>query len=403
MSARADFILTGAARLVTCAAGIGDGPLGVVENGALAAADGVVVWVGREKDLRDEVDAPDDARTFDARGKAVLPGLVDCHTHLVFAGDRAEQFAARARGEPYVAGGVRSTVNATRAATSEELTRLALARLDAFAIHGVTTVEAKSGYGLTSSHEMRLLDVAARLKHPVDVVRTYMGAHVVPEDADADAYVGQVCEDLATLGNLAEFVDVWVDRGAFSVEQARVILRAARAAGYGLKVHAEQLAHTGGASLAAEFGAVSCDHLEHADEDDADALARARTTAVLLPGASMMTGARFAPARMLIERGVRVALSTDFNPGTSYTENLQLMVALGVAQLKMTVEEAILGVTRHAAAALARENKIGVLRPGAQADVLVLEASSEIDLAYHYGADLTSTLLKRAKPVPLGR
>jgi imidazolonepropionase len=206
---------------------------------------------------------------------------------------------------------------------------------------------------------------------------------------------------IPTLGNLAEFCDVWCDQGAFSPPQARAILRAARAEGLGIKVHAEQLAHSGGAVVAAEFGAVSAEHLEHATEEDAEALARSRTVAVLIPGASMMTGAPFAPARMLIERGVRVGLSTDLNPGTSYSENLQLVVALACAHLKMTPEEAILGVTRHAAAALSREGKAGSLTPGCRADVLVLEAKSYVDIAYHYGVNLAAAVLTgrdRARP-----
>ncbi|MCI0346500.1 MAG: imidazolonepropionase, partial [Chloroflexi bacterium] len=332
----------------------------------------------------------------DAGGGAVLPGLVDCHTHLVFAGDRSEEFAARLRGSRYTGGGVRTTVAATRAASDEELEVLARDRLRRFLEFGVTTVEAKSGYGLTLEHERRLLEVAARLDGPAEIVRTFMGAHVVPEEfaGDTEGYVSLLADEMIPgLGNLAEFCDVWCDDGAFTVEQARRILRAGRAEGLGLKVHAEQLAHSGGAAVAAEFGAVSAEHLEHATEDDADALARSRTVAVLMPGASLMTGQPFAPARMLIDRGVTVALSTDFNPGSSYSENLQLVVALACAHLKMTPEEAILGVTRHAAMAVSREQNIGRLVPGARADILVLEARSYIDLAYHYGVNLTRTVL----------
>jgi imidazolonepropionase len=341
------------------------------------------------------------AAEVDAEGRAVLPGLVDCHTHLVFAGDRTAEFAARSRGEPYAAGGVAATVAATRAAPREQLERLALARLDRFLAHGVTTVEAKSGYGLTPGDERRLLEVAAGLGHPVDVVRTFMGAHVVPPEhaGNPDAYVDLVCGMLPSLGLLAEFCDVWCDRGAFTPAQARRVLRAARQEGLGLKVHAEQLEHSGGAGLAAEHAAVSADHLEHATADDAAALARSRTVGVLLPGASLMTGMPPAPARMLIANGVRVALSTDFNPGSSPSENLQLAVALGCALLHLTPEEAILGVTRHAAAALAREGRIGSLAPGGACDVLVLESGNEIDLAYHYGVNLTRTVVKSGRVV----
>jgi imidazolonepropionase len=389
----ADFVLAGAGRLVTCAPS-----LGVIDRAALAARAGEIVWVGPERDLKGAVRLTPGAVEVDAMGRAVIPGLVDCHTHLVFAGDRSEEFAARTRGKPYRAGGVRSTVVATRAASDDELRALARERLDRFLSFGVTTLEAKSGYGLTPEQERRLLAIAAALDHPVEVVRTFLGAHVVPPEYedDPEGYVALVCEGMIpSLGGLAEFCDVWCDEGAFTLDQARRVLRAARVEGLGLKVHAEQLGRSGGSTLAAEFGAVSADHLERATEEDADALARSRTVAVLLPGASLMTGGPFAPARMLVERGVRVALSTDFNPGTSYSENLQLVVALACAHLGMTPEEALLGVTRHAAAAIAREGRVGVLAPGASCDLVVLDARSEVDLAYHYGINLARVVVKR--------
>ncbi|MGZ4143007.1 MAG: imidazolonepropionase [Actinomycetota bacterium] len=378
---------------------MGEGPLGIITEAALTANQGIINWVGRESELP-ELDAAPDVVEVDARGNAVLPGFVDCHTHLVFAGDRSEEFAARLAGLPYEAGGVRTTVQATRAASDDELRTLARARLDRFLSYGVTTVEAKSGYGLTPEHERRLLQISATLEHPVDVVRTFMGAHVLPPEYadDADGYVDLVCEGMIpSLGNLAEFADVWCDTGAFTVEQSRRILRAARAEGLSLKVHAEQLSRSGGAAVAAEFGATSADHLEFATPDDADALARARTVGVLLPGASLMTGGRFAPARTLIDRGVMVALSTDFNPGTSYTENLPLMAALGCTQMRMTPEEAILGITRHAGAALRREGKVGSLEPGAFCDVVVLQGRSEADVVYHYGVAPVGTVIKRGR------
>jgi len=401
---KADLVVTGASQVVTCDPSLGEGALGVIEHGAVAGFEGKIVWVGPQHDLRTTVEFTPDAHEVDAQGGVVMPGLVEPHTHLVFAGDRSEEFAARLRGEPYVAGGVRTTVAATRAASDDELRALVRERLDRFLAHGVTTVESKSGYGLTPEHERRILEVAATVEHPVEVVRTFMGAHVVPDEyaGDPDGYVDLLIQGvIPSLGNLAEFCDVWCDEGAFTPQQCRRILRAARGDGLGIKVHAEQLTRSGGAAVAAQFGAVSAEHLEHATEDDADALARSRTIAVLIPGASMMTGAPFAPARMLIERGVRVALSTDFNPGTSYSENLQLVVALACAHLKMTPEEAILGVTRNAAAALSREGIVGCLTPGARADLLVLEGKSYIDLAYHYGVNLARAVLAgrdRARP-----
>jgi imidazolonepropionase len=398
---KADLVVTGASQVVTCDPAFGEGQLGLIDRGAVAGFEGRVVWAGPERGLRDAVEVAPDAHEVDAAGGAVLPGLVDCHTHLVFAGDRSEEFAARLRGEPYTGGGIRTTVAATRAASDDELEALAHHRLDRFLEHGVTTVEAKSGYGLTSEHERRLLEIAVRLDAPAEVVRTFMGAHVVPEEYadDVDSYVTLVAEGMIPgLGNLAEFCDVWCDEGAFTAKHCRQILRAAKAEGLGIKVHAEQLSRSGGAAVAAEFGAVSAEHLEHANEEDADALARSHTVGVLMPGASLMTSQPFAPARMLIERGVRVALSTDFNPGTSYSENLQLVVALACVHLGMTPEEALLGVTRNAAAAISRERSVGTLVPGARADILVLDAPSYVDLAYHYGVNLTRTVLTGRAP-----
>jgi imidazolonepropionase len=387
-------VLRNAGRLVTCDPGLGEGALGVIEGGALVASEGLIEWVGRERDLPRRPGATE----LDAGGRAVLPGLVDCHTHLVFAGDRAPEFAARMHGDAYQAGGIMSTVRATRQASDQELARLAGERLDRFLSFGVTTVEAKSGYGLTPDQELRLLRLSGTLRHRVEVVPTLLAAHVVPEEftADADGYVELVCEEaVPAAAGAAEFCDAWCeDVGAFSAAQARRVLEAGAAAGLGLKLHAEQLSRSGGAALAAELGAVSADHLEQATEEDAERLARAGTVGVLMPGASMMTAAPFAPARMLIDRGVRVALSTDFNPGTSYSENLQLAVSLGCGLLRMTVEEALLAVTRHAAAALGREERCGRLAPGLACDLLVLESRSEVDLAYHYGVNLTRTVVK---------
>ena len=377
------------ARLVTC-----DDRLGVIEPGALIAKDGRIAWVGPDRDAQ----PPPDAGEIDAAGRVLMPGLVDCHTHLVFAGDRAVEFAARLRGEPYQAGGIMTTVDATRNASADELRELAAGRMRRFLAFGVTTVEIKTGYGLEPAAEAKLLDVAAALD---GAVPTLLGAHIVPSGEDADRYVELVCSEMVPAARgKAEFCDAWCEpKGAFTAGQCRRLLQAGIAAGLKSKLHAEQLSHGGGAQLAAELKAVSADHLEHADRDDAKALAKSGTVAVLLPGASMMTGSRFAPSRMLIEEGVRVAVSTDFNPGTSYSENLQLAVALGCAHLGLSVEEAILAVTRHAAAAVAREDRIGRLAPGLDADLLLLDTRNEADLAYHYGINLTAAVFRGGRRV----
>ncbi|GAC1411466.1 MAG: imidazolonepropionase [Actinomycetota bacterium] len=392
-----DLIVRNIGRLVTCDGGPQD-VLGVMHDAAVRVSDGVVTWVGSSLNLAAGPEAPE----IDAGGACVVPGLIDCHTHLVFAGDRSAEFAARMRGERYEAGGVRFTKAATRAASDEELSSRARARLDRFLSFGVTTVESKSGYGLSAMQERRLLEIAARLDHPVEVVRTFLGAHVVPSEYedDPDAYVKLVCEEMIPgIGRFAEFCDVWVDEGAFTVTQARTILRAAKVEGLSVKVHAEQLSRSGGCVVAAEFGAASADHLEHATQEDADALASSGTVAVLLPGASMMTRSPFAPARMLIDRGVRVAISTDCNPGTSYSENLPLAASLACAHLDMTVEEAILGITRHAAAALSRERTHGLIATGSRGDLVLLDAMHEAELVYHYGAAQIRAVIKDGRPV----
>ena len=402
MSAPADLLVHGAGRLVTCAPGLGEGPLGVVEHGAFAAREGRVVWVGPEREVRREVRLLPGALEVDAGGMAVIPGLVECHSHLLFAGDRRAEFEARMRGDPYRTGGIMATVAATRAAPDDGLLELARRRLDVFLAHGVTTVEAKSGYGLDPEAESRLVRLAAALSHQVRVVVTVLAAHVLPPEhaSNPNAYVELVCESLLpAVQGVAEFCDAWCDDGAFTAGRCRRVLLRGRELGMAPKLHADQLAAAGGAALAADLGAVSADHLEHVTEEDAARLAEAGTVAVLIPGASMMTRSRFAPARMLLERGVRVALSTDLNPGSSNSENLPLAVALGCAQLGLTVEEAILGVTRHAAAALGREGRLGLLAPGAPCDAVLLASPSEVDLAYHYGVNLASTVIRAGRPV----
>lgn len=378
-----DLVVRNASRLVTCDDTRGEGTLGVIERGALAASDGRIVWVGPERELP----AHGGAREIDAAGGAVLPGLVDPHTHLIWAGDRSDEFAARTHGERYTGGGIARSVAATAAADDVTLRDAALARLDRFATFGVTTVEAKSGYALTRDGEKRLVSLAAELAHPVvRVVPTFLGAHVVPAGMSAADAEREVLATIPLVASQARFVDAWCETVAFDVDACERILSAGIAAGMRGKLHAEQLSRSGGAQLAARLRCVSVDHLEHANEDDARALADAGVVAVLMPGASLMTGQPFADARMLLDAGVPVALSTDCNPGSSFSENLPLQVALGCSALRMAIEEAILGVTRHAAAALDLAGTVGSLTPGAFADLIILGAPHEAELGYHYGA-----------------
>jgi imidazolonepropionase len=401
---RVDFLLTGAGQLVTCDPALGDGPLGLVERGAVAAGGGSVVYAGPEAALPD-LDVAEDATRLDAGGRAVLPGFVDAHTHLVFAGDRADEFAARLRGVGYeealaAGGGINRTVRETRAAGDAELAAAAARRLVEAARHGTTTLEAKSGYGLTVEDERRCLQVLASLaaRFPVDVVPTFLGAHLVPAEFadDRQGYL-DLLEDrmLPACAPLARFVDAFCDRGALTVGESRRVLEAGRRHGLGLKLHANELGSTGGAALAAELGCVSADHLLFCDEQEAKALAAAGTVAVLLPGTSFLlrTG-RAAPVQVLRDAGVTLALGTDCNPGTCYCESMQLVVALACVHGGLTPEEAVLAATDGAARAVGRAGQAGRLAPGAACDLVVLAGRSYLDLAYHLGVNLAAQVVK---------
>jgi imidazolonepropionase len=388
----ADLVLRGASELVTMSR---REECGAVPRGALAAKDGTIVWVGGEDELAGAVAVADDGVVVDAGGACVLPGFVDAHTHLVFAGERAHEYAARLGGTTYAellagGGGINATVRATREAPLEELVRLARARLDSFLAHGTTTVEAKSGYGLSLEAEKKQL-AAARVGHPVRRALTLMPAHFVPPEYAGrnDDYVAQVCEEiLPALKGEAEFVDVFCDEGAFTVEQTRHVFETAKALGFRLKVHAEELAHTGGARLAAEYGCVSADHLIFADGDDLAALRAAGVVAVLLPGTSYTLHVDYAPARAFLDAGVTLALATDFNPGTCYCENMQMVISLACQEMRLTPDEALYAATMGGAAALRLQDEVGSLEVGKSCDFIVLGAESRHELPYHWGVNL---------------
>lgn len=390
----ADLVLRGAGELVTMQRPPGDG-LGVVKDGALAARQGRIVWVGREAELGGAVAVDDDAVVVDADGACVLPGFVDAHTHLVFAGERSHEYAARLGGMSYAevlagGGGITATVRATREAPLEELERLTRARLDSFLAHGTTTVEAKTGYGLSLEAERKQL-AAARVEHPVRRVLTLMPAHFVPPEFEgrADEFVAHVCDDiLPALRGEAAFVDVFCDEGAFTVAQTRRVFDAARALGFRLKVHAEELAHTGGARLAAEYGCVSADHLIHADGDDLAALRTTGVVAVGLPGTSYTLHTAYAPLRAFLDAGVTLALATDFNPGTCYCENMQTVISLACQEGRLTPDEALHAATMGGAAALGLQREVGSLEVGKSCDFIVLGAASRHELPYHFGVNL---------------
>lgn len=410
----ADFVITNVSRLVTLAPGTvhgAAGTLGIIERGALAARAGMIVWVGPEEALAAYVaveSVPPSGR-LDAGGRAVLPGFVDSHTHLVFAGDRSEEFQMRHAGVSYEelaqrGGGILNTVRATRAASYDELLALARERLRSFAAHGTTTVEAKTGYGLDLAAEERCLEVAATLAWEPGlpaVVSTFLGAHTVPPEyrvtpEGRDAYVDLVRDEmLPRFAGQARFCDVFCERTAFTVEEARRILLRARELGYALKLHANQLGATGGAALAAALGATSADHLDYATDDELVALRDAGVTGTLLPGCSFSLSTPYPSGRRLLNAGLRVALATDFNPGTSYSENMQMMIGLAVSAMGMTLDEALIAATLGGAAALGMEREVGSLDVGKRCDLIVLRGRDERELAYHFGVNLVKRTVLR--------
>jgi imidazolonepropionase len=363
-----------------------DPELGTIKDAALVFEGGHVVWAGPR------ARTPEAAGTerVDAQGRAVIPGFVDSHGHLVFAGDRAEEFAARMEGRPYTAGGIRTTVEATREATDEQLGDN-LDRLIGEALRsGTTTVETKSGYGLTVPDERRSLQVAS----PRTPETTFLGAHVVPPGHEADAYVDLVKgEMLDACAPHARWIDVFCEQGAFDGDQTRAILEAGIAKGLTPRVHANQLGHGPGVQIAVELNAASADHVTHVTDDDVEALASSDTVATLLPGAEFSTRARYPDARRLIDAGVTVALAADCNPGSSYTTNIPFCIAIAVREMGMTTDEAVWAATKGGALALRRDD-VGELAPGARADAILLDAPSHIHLAYRPGVPLVAAVFR---------
>jgi imidazolonepropionase len=366
--------------LVTNDPALGEGPLGIVRNAALVLDEGRVVAV-------EPAGARGDRRT-DAGGRCVIPGFVDSHTHLVFAGDRADEFAARMAGRPYEAGGIRVTTAATRAAGAEELAARTRALREEGLRAGITHVEIKSGYGLEVETERRCCEVARTFTEDV----TFLGAHVVPAEyrKRPDAYVDLVCtEMLAACAPHARWIDVFCEEGAFDEDQSRAVLSAGHAAGLGLRVHGNQLRPGPGVRMAVELGAASVDHCTYLDREDVDALAAGDTVATFLPAADFSTRQPYPDARRVIEAGATVAIATNCNPGSSYTTSMSFCIALAVRDLRMTIEEAVLAATRGGARALRRDD-LGRLSPGARADAVLLDAPSYTHLVYRPGVPLVA-------------
>jgi imidazolonepropionase len=378
--------------LITNDPGLGEGPLGILSDAALVIEGDRVLAV-------EPAGAAADA-AVDAGGRCVVPGFVDSHTHLVFAGDRAGEFAARMSGRPYEAGGIRVTTEATRAASDAELEQLARGRREEALREGITHLEIKSGYGLEVEAEARLCEVAARLTEDV----TFLGAHVVPAEYEgrADAYVELVCgEMLAACAPHARWADVFCERGAFDADQSRAVLEAARAAGLGLRVHGNQLGPGPGARLAVELGAASVDHCTYLDDADIEALAGSETIATFLPATDFSTRQPYPDARRAIDAGVTVAIATNCNPGSSYTTSISFCIALAVRELGMTIDEALQAATLGGARALRRED-LGRLAPGARADAVVLDAPSHAHLIYRPGVPLVVATVVAGRTQYLG-
>jgi imidazolonepropionase len=406
-----DLIIKNASELLTLSPTLkNESGLGVIQNGAVAVKQEKIVWVGDSDKIPNDFRLGPEGKELDASGKVVMPGLIDAHTHLVFAGSREREFEQRLQGLSYLeiaesGGGILSTVEATRKASFDALFSLGKKRLDRMISKGVTTLEAKSGYGLSLEDEVKILRVIKALNdiHPIEIVPTFLGAHTVPKEFrnDRTRYVDLVIEEMipeVAREGLAEFCDVFCEEKAFGLEESRKILETGRRYGLKPKIHADQLSSGGGAELAAEVGAYSADHLEYVSPAGIDRMAEKGVVAVLLPGASFfLFMKRYPPAREMIERGVPVSLATDFNPGSSMTESLPLMMTMGCVLYKMLPHEVIRATTIHAAKSIGKEARIGTLEAGKQADLVIFDIPNYRYLPYHFGANHTEMVIKKGK------
>jgi imidazolonepropionase len=417
-----ELLITGASQLVTLA-----GParartgqemreLQVIEDGAVLVRGEHIAAVGNSAEV--ERQAGNQARRIAAKGRVVMPGFVDAHTHPVWAGTRADEYEMRARGLTYqqiaeAGGGIRSSVRKTREASEDELFEMALPRVDWFLGHGTTTVEAKSGYGLTVEDELKILRVIRRLDRetPLEMIPTFLGAHEIPDEyRNADdpqaaraSYIRLVIEEMlprVAAEGLAEYSDIFCESHVFTVEESRRVLERARELGLGVRFHADQLSLGGGGRLAAELKAATADHLEWIDDEGIETLRDARVAAVLLPGAVFNLGLTgYAPARRMIEANVAVVLATDFNPGSSPTPSMQMILSIACTQMRMTPAEAITAATVNAAYSLNRGARVGSLESGKQADIVVFDCPDYRQIPYYFGVNHASTVIKRGRVV----
>ena len=409
----ADLLIHNTTEIYTCAGpaprrGRSQADAGRIEHGAVASLGSTIVYAGPEDDCRRAVELTGDARTIDAEGASVVPGFVDPHTHVVFAGDRRHELHRRLAGASYSdiaasGGGILATVAATRSASEDDLVRAAARRLDEMLANGTTTCEAKSGYGLTTESELKLLRVIARLQmeHQIEIAPTFMGAHEIPTEFRdrPDAYVALVCGEMipaVARAGLAEWCDVFCEDGVFTPADAAAILTAARAAGMKLRIHADELGASGGSTVAAAVGARSADHLIFVDAGGAAALAAAGAVATLLPSAAFyLKLRRYAPARMLIDSGVAVALATDVNPGGGFSPSMPFAITLGCFAMGLTFDEALVGATLNAAYSLDRHLTVGSLEAGKQMDAVIVDGPA-IELI-RAGARTVRSVIKKGR------
>jgi len=419
LGVKADLLIVNAGQLVTCA-GPGRRPkvgremldVGVIENGAVAVAGAEIVAVGKTGGLEKEIELTAGGRMIDAGGRLVMPGLVDPHTHLVFAGSREHELDLKLQGLSYLeilaqGGGILNTVAETRRASREDLVKAGMGYADEMLSQGTTTAEAKSGYGLTTDHEIKQLEAIREIDacHPIDLVPTFLGAHAVPREytGRTDEYVALVVEEMLPAvkrHSLAEFCDVFCEEGVFGIPQSRRVLQRARELGFKLKIHADEIEPLGGAELAAELGAVSADHLLAVSEGGIAWMAQRGTIAVLLPGTSfnLRTG-RYAPARKILDAGVPVALASDFNPGSCPTHSLELIMTLACLYLEMRPAEVVNAVTINAAHAIGRADRVGSIEPGKQADIVIFDVPNLAYLCYRFGTNLVWKVIKKGTVV----
>lgn len=378
--------------------------LGVIENASVLIEDGFIRWIGTAGDFSNTLDA--DADTLDCTTYIALPGFVDSHTHALFAGSRENEFAMRAEGKSYQeiatqGGGILSSVHATRAATKKELKKTTSRRLDAMMKHGTTTVEIKSGYGLSEDAEIKMLEAITELsnEHFMTIRSTFLGAHAMPPEfrEKRSEYITLLCERMLPYiakRKLAQFCDVFCDAGYFTLDETRHVLEAARSQGLLLKLHADEFTSLGGTQLAAELEAVSVDHLEHISDEAIKALARGKTTAVVLPGVSFFLRNPYAPARKLIDGGVPVAIASDFNPGSCMSFSMPLMMTIACTQMSLTPEEAITAATLNGAAALGISDQYGSIEVGKRADLTLFDVPNYRYLLYHFGTNHAVKVIK---------